>query len=486
MDGSTPHTTTDVNDPSVNKDYGQSETFYVKMEGGENSAKSSDDDDHFTIAPSIVSSIMTAEEVSDTKGFAVVCWVVFLADMSRGVVFPTLWPLVESLGGTEVELGYAVAAYSLGRAVIAPIFGNWSVSYGYTNTLLISCAILLVGTFLYAQSPNVGSPAFVVFAQTLLGVGSSTLGVSRAYTAEVTAQRARTTYLAWLSAVQYIGFACTPLIGSILTRVFENEDRVVKAGFFLLNAYTAPGYFLSLFVAITIVIILTYFKDRRRESGRKGPKSKKRVAVEAIANSKTFFGMSTHNACILGCMFLNIVVKGCISCFETLGVRIAQSNFGLTSSRAGTIVALCGAVGVGELLSMGYITKVLTDIQMIIGGMVTMMAGMICLTGLSDDADNPAWRYVFAMFMIYAIGYSISQVAVLGLFSKIVGRIPQGELMGWFSVVGAGSRVVYPLMAGYVVYYRDIGTLCIILIVTLGVACAYLATNRRTLLTLSR
>ena len=45
-----------------------------------------------------------------------------------------------------------------------------------------------------------------MFYQTVLGVGSATLGVTRAYVAEVTATRQRTTYIAWLTAVQYGGF----------------------------------------------------------------------------------------------------------------------------------------------------------------------------------------------------------------------------------------------------------------------------------------
>ena len=53
------------------------------------------------------------------------------------------------------------------------------------------------------------------------------LGVTRAFVAEVTAQRSRTTYMAWITAVQYGGFTVTPFIGAFFNRVFQvNEFKI--------------------------------------------------------------------------------------------------------------------------------------------------------------------------------------------------------------------------------------------------------------------
>jgi hypothetical protein len=37
--------------------------------------------------------------------------------MARGALFPTLWPLVFSLGGDRIMQGYVVSAFSFGRYV---------------------------------------------------------------------------------------------------------------------------------------------------------------------------------------------------------------------------------------------------------------------------------------------------------------------------------------------------------------------------------
>jgi Major Facilitator Superfamily len=193
------------------------------------------DDDNRSIAQSIASSVMTADGIHDLPGFYVVCFVILIGDMSRGVFFPSMWPLVSELGGTQVTLGYSVAAFSFGRILVSPLFGSWSVTYGYSKTLLFSCSVLLIGTILYAQVQNVGSTNFLIFSQTILGVGSGTLGVTRAYIAEITAQRHRTKYMAWITAVQYAGFTVTPFIGALFNKTMENVDinwGYVNAKFF--------------------------------------------------------------------------------------------------------------------------------------------------------------------------------------------------------------------------------------------------------------
>lgn len=154
-------------------------------------------------------SVMTAEGLADPEGFWIVCSVVLISDMTRGVTFPIMWPLIEDLGGNAVWLGYVVGSFSLGRVFASPVLGRWSIEMGYTMTLVTSTTVLLIGCILFAHADSVGSLYFLVFSQIVLGVGSATLGVTRAYVAEITATRQRTTYIALLTAVQYGAFTGT-------------------------------------------------------------------------------------------------------------------------------------------------------------------------------------------------------------------------------------------------------------------------------------
>ena len=184
--------------------------------------------------------------------------------------------------------------------------------------------------------------------------------------------------------------------------------------------YTAPAYFMNLVITVTLILMVLFFRDRVRLRAPKDTKKKsaKRAAIEDRANDMTFVGLSVYDCCILGCMLLNVSTKGSISAFETLGVSIAESHFDMESSRAGVIVATCGSIGVFSLLSMGHLAKFLSDIQLICGGMLIMVCGVLSLGFLEHDAVNPSWKYCTAIFLIYSVGYPIGHTAVIGLFSK--------------------------------------------------------------------
>ena len=382
-----------------------------------------DDDDD-------LASVMTADGIHDMTGFICVCLVILIGDMSRGIFFPSMWPLVESLGGTKVLLGYAVAAFSFGRILVNPLFGNWSHRYGYSRTLLLSCSILLLGTFLYAQVQNVGRVEFLIVAQTVLGIGSGTLGVTRAFVADVTARRNRTTYMGLITAVQYGGFTVTPALGSLFNRMYIGED--LSVGLFRLNMYTAPAYCMALIVACVIVVLCLFFRDRERMCSVKSSSSKKttkRQLIEDYSNESVttccgWFTTTIYDLCIIGCMLLNVATKGSIASFETLGIAIADEYFDMSSSRAGLIIAGCGLCGVVALLNLGILERNFTDVHIIAGGMIVMLAGIFGLLILDVNSqgdnqnNNSDWGFVISMFLIYGVGYPVGHTAVIGIFSK--------------------------------------------------------------------
>jgi hypothetical protein len=68
----------------------------------------------------------------------------------------------------------------------------------------------------------------------------------------------------------------------------------------------------------------------------------------------------------------------------------------------------------------------------------------------------------------------------------VVGRIAQGPLQGWFAAAGSLSRILFPIMAGYIAHYDDMTTIFIVLFVVLVVANITVAMTARTLTVLSQ
>ncbi len=113
-------------------------------------------------------------EVDDTpKGSTVSKYVVYLCvligDTCRGILFPTLWSLVSSLGGTRLTQGLVVAAFSAGRIVGSTVFGYMSEVHGYRVVLTACNVCILIGTLMYALSTHIW---MVVIAQLVIGFGA--------------------------------------------------------------------------------------------------------------------------------------------------------------------------------------------------------------------------------------------------------------------------------------------------------------------------
>lgn len=480
--------------PPVESTYGNrakiQDGAYIQMEDGDgdgynNQPISINRINSYT--PSIANSVMTAEGLADEKGFWIICSIVLIGDMNRGVLFPIMWPLVQELGGNAVWLGYAVGAFSFGRIIASPSWGRWSIEKGYSTTLVATTTIMLVGCFLFAQVYKVGSLYYLIFSQIILGVGSATLGVTRAYVAEITATRQRTTYIAALTAVQYGGFTVTPIFGALFSYLLE--DQRYEVGFLVIDQYSVASYFMATLCGIALFLLLTMFQARyRTKPAPKAKKSQRRMEQDEVANRVTWCNLSVYNASLLGCMLLNVSTKGSIGSFETMGISFAESHFGLQPAVAGTIVAVNGMIGVCSLLSMGYLGMFLTDIQMIFGGITVCAVGIVSFSGLKSvemGADNSIYHYIFGIFLIYGVGYPIGHTAVIGLFSKVVGRRPQGTLQGWFASAGSLARIIFPLMAGYISQYDDITTLFIVLSVVLVISNIFVAVSAPTLNALS-
>ncbi|GMH84880.1 hypothetical protein TrVE_jg10177 [Triparma verrucosa] len=367
--------------------------------------------------------------------------------------------------------------------------------------------MLIIGTLMYASS---GTPMFVNFlmerlhkssglfllisGQFVMGLGSGTLGVTRAYVAESTGREERTKWLSWLTAVQYTGFTVMPVVGAVICNGVKEGGwveggRVWLGGVLVLNEYTMPAFFMTAVAGVTLGLLLTVFEDKKREK----KEGKKNLTVETgspaaqdWSGETVLLGLSRFDATVLGCMLLNVATKGSIAVYETLTVNFATSHFvEMDSEAAGYVVSSCGAMGVVALLGMGQIGKVLTDTQMITYGMATMIVGTALLVHFGDHRHFGKYRFESAVFLLYSVGYPIGHTAVIGIFSKIVGKRPQGALLGYFASAGSVARMFFPIFSGYVAQFLGNSVMFCFLIGVLGVATLIVVTHRETLRRLS-
>lgn len=172
------------------------------------------------------------EGIKDLTSFWIVCLALFVGGMVQGIFFPTMLDLCQKLKGDQVLLGYVTSSFSIGRMIMLPLFGGWSTTKGYKWTLGLSTGIILIGSIMMIQVLRVDQQWFLILSNAVLGIGSGTLAVARAYTSEVTSTDERTGYMALISAIQYSGMTVTPLFGSLFSFLPElthdNDDETTR------------------------------------------------------------------------------------------------------------------------------------------------------------------------------------------------------------------------------------------------------------------
>lgn len=79
-------------------------------------------------------------------------------------------------------------------------------------------------------------------------------------------------------------------------------------------------------------------------------------------------------------------------------------------------------------------------------GLLLMLVACLVIFSWSSDVVS-IWRFVLGVGL-YVIGFSISQVECISIYSKVVGNLRPGLLMGLLTGVGALSRIIGPVIAG--------------------------------------
>eukprot|EP01031_Cornospumella_fuschlensis_P031251 gene31251-37763_t len=185
-----------------------------------------------------------------TASVVTVGFVTFVGDCARGLLFPVLWPLCQKLGGSKLALGYLVSTFSIGRLVITTPIGMIADRYGHRLALLLSALVLTLGSVAWAHAPQLGGLYALFGAQFLLGLGTGTLGVTRSYISERTPPFERTRILAYLSALQYAGFAATPLLGVVF--ISSQDTSTLACLFYPFRDYDPIDYTKNLRLDATI------------------------------------------------------------------------------------------------------------------------------------------------------------------------------------------------------------------------------------------
>jgi ceroid-lipofuscinosis MFS transporter 7 len=383
-----------------------------------------------------------------------------------------MWLFVLSLGGSKASQGFSIASFNAGRFLFSPIFGFLSETHGHRRVLIACNIIIALGCLSYVYSSNL---YWLSFGQFLMGVGAGSLGVTRSYVAENSVKESRTVSLANLTAVQYLGFFVSPIIGAFLAAIGHHNRFTIPIISLKISEYTLPALFIGILTSLNAVILYKYVSfsaiiSARDASISEKPESKSFTMLNETTANDSSIEMGTARSegplvlenrwyssflnftaagkvAIAGCI-LNVVLKGSIGIFETLGSTFVMTHINWDGLQTGYTYASFGFCGIFLLISFSLFQNScrVKDLDLIKIGMIFMALSCFLLAMVFTSA--PTTQFYFALTLMYVVGYPLGHTALLGAVSNVITG-PQGTLMGWFSAFGSLARILSPLLAGY-------------------------------------
>jgi len=382
--------------------------------------------------------------IADWPSMLVVFLAILVSEAARGLILPSLWPYLLSLGGAKETLGVVVASFSLGRMMATIPFGFLSDHFSTQAVLVIASVIQILGHSMYVIAPSISA---IVVARVIVGLGSATMSVCRAHVAKSTTKGQRTYFFAYLSALQFVGFAVLPGLGGLLDMLPEGRVGVLE-----LNEITYPALFLVL--ANLGVIGVAYCVYRDPESVPTVADATQVVATSGpvtngVPNGQAQVQIATPVepdwAALMVCLLINVFFRGVVAELETITTPVLMEYFSLSLPGASGVIGLLGFVGLFIYLGFKPIAKRFSDRFLVFFAIVLTLAGSFVLA--QSLFRPPLLLYVVGLGAIWSIAYPLGQTATLALFSKVLAGLPAGGFLGVFSATGSLARIGFALLA---------------------------------------
>ncbi|EEY53434.1 Major Facilitator Superfamily (MFS) [Phytophthora infestans T30-4] len=402
---------------------------------------------------------------------AMINFVEFAAEASRGVVLATLFLYAKSLGGGLSQMGLLTSLFSVGRLISSMLFGWMCDHYSFRFVYLVSSSFCLLGNIVYllAESSVTGSLIVLSASRFIVGFGAGNRSVCRADVAAMTTISQRLPYITVLSTVEFLAYALTPGLGSLVA----STDTYVLG--IHMNQFTAPGAILVVLNILSIIGMLFAYDvsvkpaDGPEESVPRTQTSRARSDNVSLPDRIIYIGASVY-------IFLNFNARGMLSVFETLNIPLFLQATGKDPSTVDAVVEASnfqfylGLLGLVTYFSIEYFRNTISDVSWVQLGFVSLLAGNAVLA-VAPPASLSIGQLGVAEMLVWSVGCPITTAVGVAAFSKLLGGRPQGTLMGLFGSAASVSRIILPLVPAAIsaltpVFWINI-SLCVLSIVIL-------------------
>jgi DHA1 family tetracycline resistance protein-like MFS transporter len=366
--------------------------------------------------------------MDDRRQLPTLFLIVFINLVGFGVVLPVFPFFGNMVHASPAQTTLAMATYSLGQFIGAPVWGKLSDKYGRRPILISSLIGAIIAYIILAHSRDIWA---LGFSRLFGGLMAGNIAAAFAYVGDITTPETRPKGMGMIGAAFGLGFIFGPFIGGMMAG--DNPD---------LGDFTTIGYASA---AITAVAALAaYFLL---------PESltpERRAAVAADKTRARPGEILAAKPVIWALMLLTLLVIGSAAMMETTLAFFTHDGFGWGPKQVGFVF---GGVGIISAALQGGAAGPLARR---FGSASLAIAGVIAYAiGLAGIAVSTTVVIMIASLCVMAVGLGLFNPAFQTLTSDQTNDADRGLIMGMTQGSSSLGRIIGPAVSGGL--YQGIG-----------------------------
>lgn len=382
-----------------------------------------------------------------TRQLAALFLITFINLVGFGVVLPVFPFFGSMVQASPGETTLAMAAYSLGQFIGAPLWGKLSDKYGRRPILIASLVGAILSYLILAYSRDI----VTLGASRLFGgLMAGNIAAAFAYVGDITSPEQRPKAMGMIGAAFGLGFIFGPAIGGLLAGNHPDLSDFATVGF------ASAGITAVAAVAAFFLLPESLTAERRAEAHT----SRSDMKLGEVLSAKPV---------IWALMALTLLVIGSAAMMETTLAFFAHDSFGWGPSDVGLSF---GAVGLISALlqggAAGPLARRFGSGPLAVAGVCFHAAGL----GLLAIAGSSA--AMIAGLAVMAIGLGLFNPAFQTLTSDQTNDGDRGLVMGLTQGASSLGRVIGPAVSGTIYtgigHRAPFGIGAVIMVAAIGVA----------------
>lgn len=354
--------------------------------------------------------------------------IVFINLVGFGVVLPVFPFFGNMIHATPGQTTLAMAAYSFGQFIGAPLWGKLSDRYGRRPILIASLIGAILSYIIMAHARDIW---LLSFSRLFGGLMAGNIAAAFAYVGDITTPENRPKAMGMIGAAFGLGFIFGPAIGGLIA------GNTPDLGDFTVVGYASAGITAVAALAAFFLLPESLTAERRAE------------AQTARADFTTG-ELLRAKPVVIALMLLTLLVIGSAAMMETTLAYFAHDTFAWGPSNVGLAfggVGLISAVLQGG--AAGPLARRFGSARMALCGVGFHAAGLALLAVAASSGA------MIAGLAVMAVGLGLFNPAFQTLTSDQTSDGDRGMVMGLTQGASSLGRVFGPAVSGTI--YQSLG-----------------------------